>query len=114
MARSDELVYGGLPLDKNSCDPGTTTGHSCPLLLVGPLYMSGELYWTSPDLAAFITSPQLDRKSLAIGHEDVDIGNFVHGHLEPMHIAKAPKSRVLRNQIYYASWKVKANGLANK
>jgi hypothetical protein len=42
----------------------------------------------------FITSSQLDRKLLVIGHEDVDIGNLVHSHPKPIHIAKAPKSRV--------------------
>jgi hypothetical protein len=77
----NERVYGGLPFYSNSCDMNETNQpHACPLPLVGPYYFSGEFYFMSPDLAAFIASDQVDRKKLAIYHEDVDIGNFVYSH----------------------------------
>jgi hypothetical protein len=73
-------IYGGIPLFNNSCDPNVTDTHSCPLPLLGPHYMSGELYFMSRDVARFITSSNVDRAKLAIRHEDVDIGNYVFSH----------------------------------
>jgi hypothetical protein len=111
LTRHKEYVYGGITMDKNSCDPTITEDHSCPLSLIGPSYMSGELYWMSPDLAKFITSSQLDRSSLTIRHEDVDIGNFVHSCPEEVSVVKIPKSRVLRNSKYNAEWNAPRNML---
>lgn len=77
----NERVFGGLPFYDTSCDmEDKNQSHACPLPLLGPYYFSGEFYYMSPDLAAYIASDQVDRKKLAVYHEDVDIGNFVFSH----------------------------------
>jgi hypothetical protein len=104
LRRNKEYVYGGIAMDEYSCDPNITEDHSCPLPLTGPLYMSGEVYFMSPDLAKCITSSQVNRSSLTIRHEDVDIGNFVHSCPEELRIVKIDRSKVLRNRMYNADW----------
>lgn len=74
-------VYGGVPYDKHSCNSKMKNNFAyplCPLPLIGTIYMDGAFYWMSPDLAHFISSSSIDRKYYQIGHEDVDIGNYVH------------------------------------
>jgi hypothetical protein len=53
-------------------------------LNIGPVYMGGHLYWMSPDLARFITSPNCNRTALAVFSEDQSIGNFIHSHPLPI------------------------------
>lgn len=52
---------------------------------VGPVYMAGELYWMSPDLARFVTSRRCNRKEVDWGIEDFSMGNFVHSNPLPIH-----------------------------
>jgi hypothetical protein len=108
-----ERVYGGAAMYEDSCDPNVTEEHACPLPLVGSLYMSGELYWMSPDLADFITSPHVDRNSLMIRHEDVDIGNFVYSHPKSIRDVKMPLDRVLRDRRFDAKWRHKPETFTN-
>jgi hypothetical protein len=53
-------------------------------LNIGPVYMGGHLYFMSPDLARFITSPNCNRTALAVFSEDQSIGNFIHSHPLPI------------------------------
>jgi hypothetical protein len=93
----NKRVYGGIPFYSNSCEMNETNQpHACPLPLVGPYYFSGEFYFMSPDLASFIASDQVDRKKLAIYHEDVDIGNFVFSHPKPISSFPIENRHVLR------------------
>jgi hypothetical protein len=92
-------VYGGLPYDKNYCDPNEKDDHPCPLPLVGDMYMSGELSFMSPDLADFITSSKCDRKAITISHEDVSLSNYVFSHPLPVHVVKVEQDQILRNVI---------------
>ena len=49
--------------------------------IVGPNFMSGLLYWMSPDLADFITDPErCNRKKYHAPFEDLNIGNLIHSH----------------------------------
>jgi len=49
--------------------------------IVGPTFLSGLLYWMSPDLASYITDPdQCNRKKYHAPFEDLNIGNLVHSH----------------------------------
>jgi hypothetical protein len=100
-------VFGGIPFFNNSCDPKVEDTHSCPLELVGDRYMSGELYFMTPDLASFVGSDQLDRKQLAIRHEDVDMGNFVFSHPQGVNHVSIDWSRVLRSATQDGFWKEK-------
>jgi hypothetical protein len=61
---------------------------SVPELHVGPTYMGGALYFMSPDLARYITSPHCNRTALKRFNEDKSIGNFVHSH--PLPIRRIP------------------------
>lgn len=90
-------VYGGLPYDKYSCERDVKDHpHSCPLPLTGPYYFSGEFYYMSPDLAAYISSDEVDRAKLAIYHEDADIGIFVFSHPEKVNPFPVSHQQVLR------------------
>jgi hypothetical protein len=81
-APNNKRIYGGLPNGKDACDINVNDTHACPLPLVGDVYMKGDVYWMSPDVAAFVASDALDRSSLMIRHEDVDVGNFVFSYPE--------------------------------
>jgi hypothetical protein len=60
--------------------------------LVNKNYMSGEIYFMSPDLAEFIVSPELNRKPLIFYTEDFTIGNFVHSSPLPINqVVISPK-----------------------
>ncbi|CAJ1944208.1 unnamed protein product [Cylindrotheca closterium] len=49
--------------------------------IVGPTFMSGLLYWMSPDLASYITDPeQCNRKKYHAPFEDLNIANLIHTH----------------------------------
>jgi hypothetical protein len=75
-------IYGGLPFDNHMCDMSIINDtHPCPLPLVSDRYMSGELYFMSPDLASFIGSNQVNRQKLTIRHEDVS-SLMLYGMLE--------------------------------
>jgi hypothetical protein len=91
-------VYGGTPFFKTSCDPDEVDTHSCPLPLVGPHYMSGELYFMSRDVARFIASSDVDRAKLGIRHEDVDIGNYVFSHPLPIQSVLVDGTRAMRSR----------------
>jgi hypothetical protein len=54
--------------------------------MVGPLYMGGQFYWMSIDLARFVTTRDLG--SVDVGIEDMSMGNFVHSH--PLPIQRIP------------------------
>lgn len=71
-------IYGGIPSDRLDCG-GLRKWHCREM--VGPNYMSGELYFLSTDMAEFIVSDRLGvakRKSNEYFTEDLTIGNFVH------------------------------------
>lgn len=89
-------VFGGIPFHDDSCELGAHDTHACPLPLLGPYYFSGELYFMSPDLAAYIASDQVDRQNIAIYHEDVDIGNYVFSHPEKITAIPIHRTWVLR------------------
>jgi hypothetical protein len=103
----NQRVYGGLPHDKNACNPKVNDTHSCPLELKGGLYMAGSLYWMSPDLAEYITSDAVDRRALSIGHEDVDIGNFVFSHPLSIRTVKIESRRALNHRNFDMGWRRK-------
>jgi hypothetical protein len=70
-------MFGGLPSFNHTCDATLLNHtHPCPLPLVGDRYMSGELYFMTPDLASFIGSKQVNRQKLTIRHEDVSSPYF--------------------------------------
>jgi hypothetical protein len=97
-------TYGGYPHYKTSCDPNVNDTHSCPLPLVGDVYMAGALYWMSADLATFVTSNAVDRTSLTIRHEDVDIGNFVFSHPEKVKTVRVKPSSILIHRVVDSNW----------
>lgn len=57
--------------------------------------MSGELYFVSPDLARFVTSPSLNRADILLEHEDVAMANLVHEISQPVTHAKIFRSHGL-------------------
>jgi hypothetical protein len=46
--------------------------------------MSGGLYFMSPDLSEFISSPELDRGAIYLEPEDMNTGQCVHSHPQPI------------------------------
>lgn len=52
--------------------------------VIGPMYMGGKMYWMSPDLGRFVTSPTFQRELVDTGAEDWAMGNFVHSHPLPI------------------------------
>jgi hypothetical protein len=103
----NQRVYGGLPHDKDACDPKVNDTHSCPLHLKGGLYMAGSLYWMSPDLADFITSDRVNRKAISIGHEDVDIGNFIFSHPQQVNVIQINSRRAMNHRNFDMGWRRK-------
>jgi hypothetical protein len=102
-------LYAGVTMDRNSCDPEKKEDHACPLPLVGPVYMSGELSFMSRDLALYITDssllPNNRRSAITLqSHEDVSLSNYVFSIGDDVRILDIPKDRVLRNDFQYASW----------
>ena len=69
----NRLVYGGIPNDMTAC------GIRRPMCqrLEGTIYMGGQLYFMSPDLAHLITSPGFNRRGSKVRAEGVTIGNLV-------------------------------------
>lgn len=101
---NNELIYGGIPHTRSSCDPWINDTHPCPLELVGDVYMGGAFYWMSLDLASFVTSDALDRSSLTIRHEDVDIGNFVFSHKKTVKTIRVKPDNVLIHRLVDGDW----------
>lgn len=60
--------YGGVLREYNTCG-----GNRHCLLLQSRVYMSGQFYFVSSDLATFVSS-QVDEKALGVGFEDFDFG----------------------------------------
>jgi hypothetical protein len=56
-----------------------------------PAYMTGPLYWMSPDLARYITSSRCNRSAMFIHSEDKAIGTLVHSHPLPIRQIQAAK-----------------------
>jgi hypothetical protein len=83
-----ERVYGGIPLDKTLCG-----GFDYCQDMVADVYMSGELYFLSRDLAEYITSPSFVKNHFAVAgpDEDFTIGNFVASHPLPIQLIKLRK-----------------------
>mmetsp|Transcript_25849 Transcript_25849/g.61242 ORF Transcript_25849/g.61242 Transcript_25849/m.61242 type:complete len:777 (+) Transcript_25849:2560-4890(+) len=86
------FVYGGIEFPATNCKPddvdkhttkhGGESDHPCPLPLVGPSYMSGELNFMSVDLASYITCDRCPRSNITIRqHEDVSMSNYVYSFL---------------------------------
>ncbi len=103
------LVYGGNPHDRNACDTNSHDSHTCPLELVGQLYMGGSFYWMSPDLAEFITSNAVPRSQLTVRHEDIDIGNFVFTYPnvyegKNIRVVNVTGSQLLIHQLVDGNW----------
>jgi hypothetical protein len=73
-------TYGGVEFPATNCVVNYTFDHACPLPLVGPSYMSGELNFLSMDLAKYIASDACPRKALTIPHEDVSLSNYVYSY----------------------------------
>jgi hypothetical protein len=73
-------TYGGGPFVKTS----PQEDH------IALTYMGGRLYWMSPDLARYVTSPKCNRSALALHSEDQSIGNFVHSHPLPIRRIQMP------------------------
>ncbi|KAL3924805.1 MAG: hypothetical protein SGILL_000815 [Bacillariaceae sp.] len=73
-------VYGGVEFPATNCVVNFTFDHACPLPLVGPSYMSGELNFMSMDLARYIVSDDCPREELTIPHEDVSLSNYVYSY----------------------------------
>ena len=102
---NNALIYGGFPHSKGSCDPKVNDTHTCPLPLIGSVYMGGALYWMSNDLASFVTSDAVDRKAITIGHEDIDIGNFIFSHSNKVKAVAVEGNKILIHPEYDADWK---------
>lgn len=67
-------VYGGIVCDEKACgDP-----ERCHKILQGKIYMTGQFYFISHDLASYISDDKLDRASISQYSEDVDLGMWVH------------------------------------
>jgi hypothetical protein len=83
-------IYGGMLMDRQACG-GMRKWHCRNM--VNKNYMAGEVYFLSPDLAKFIVSPELDRKSLMYPiTEDYSIGNLVHSSPLPINqVVLSPK-----------------------
>ena len=73
-------TYGGIEFPATNCVVNYTFDHPCPLPLVGPSYMSGELNFMSMDLARYIVSDDCPREELTIPHEDVSLSNYVYSY----------------------------------
>jgi hypothetical protein len=73
-------TYGGGPFVKTS----PQEDH------IALTYMGGRLYWMSPDLARYVTSPKCNRSALALHSEDQSMGNFVHSHPLPIRRIQMP------------------------
>jgi hypothetical protein len=71
-------TYGGVEFPDTNCVINQTFDHACPLPLVGPSYMSGELNFMTMDLARYIVSDDCPRDELTIPHEDVSLSNYVY------------------------------------
>ena len=71
-------TYGGVEFPSTNCVINQTFDHPCPLPLVGPSYMSGELNFMTMDLARYIVSDDCPRDELTIPHEDVSLSNYVY------------------------------------
>ena len=61
--------YGGILREYNTCG-----GFPHCLLLQGRVYMSGQFYFVSTDLARFVSSGRVDENALGVGFEDFDFG----------------------------------------
>ena len=100
-----ERVYGGFAHFNTSCNPNQQNhNHPCPLHLLGDMYMGGPLYFMSQDLAEFIVSDEVDRGQLQIGHEDVDIGNYVFSHPLPIKTIQVDPRHVLLARLINCRW----------
>ena len=75
-----QRLYGGIEFPATNCVENFTFDHPCPLPLIGPSYMSGELNFMSVDLATYITSDDCPRNQWTIPHEDVSLSNYVYSY----------------------------------
>jgi hypothetical protein len=73
--------YGGLLREFNTCG----SYEHCALLR-GTVYMSGQFYFVSSDLALHIASNEFDGVKLRTGFEDIDFGLWVFSLLETINL----------------------------
>jgi len=67
-------VYGGIVCDEKACgDP-----ERCHEILQGKVYMTGQFYFLSLDLASYVSDDALNRAAISSYSEDVDMGLWVH------------------------------------
>jgi hypothetical protein len=103
LTKAPTRVFGGITFDKHTCDrKASRKDHqTCPLPLVGEVYMGGELTFMSRDLALHITDasllPSYRRRNVTIdAREDISISNYVFSTDEPVEVIDIPKNQVLR------------------
>ena len=79
MAQRYTFVHAGLPFFGDNCRPDNNSDHPCPLPLTGDLYMSGEFFIVSSELARIITSNGCPNRSAVTitSHEDVTLSNLI-------------------------------------
>ena len=74
LPREPKNVYGGILCDERACgDP-----KRCFKVLQGKVYMTGQFYFLSHDLARYISNDKLDRAGISLYSEDVDLAMWVH------------------------------------
>jgi hypothetical protein len=77
----NNYVYGGIAVNQNRCSQLDLEAHPHCKQMVGELYMSGELYFMSTQLARHITSSSFE-KIAHTHHEDLTTGNLVFGSVD--------------------------------
>lgn len=81
VGRDVRKRYGGILLEYFQCGEGV----HCRALR-GRAYMSGQFYFVSTDLSAFVASSRVDHARLQVGYEDFDFGSWVFAHSEPINL----------------------------
>ena len=77
-------IYGGILNEAISC--GLLSGNKVCELLKSRVYMSGQFYFVSADLARYVSKYGSERFEQRVGVEDIDFGVWVQSHPQALHL----------------------------
>ena len=113
MQDTSKLVMAGLPMFDYFCEPKEKNHpHPCPMMLPGGLFISGELFALSSDLAKIMVSNECDRSHNNTGDEDVDMSNWAYHCTatttnSTVHLVPVYQQQILRQKKSVDAWQPK-------
>jgi hypothetical protein len=115
-SEDNRRIYAGWMVDKLICGFNVYCNR-----LQGKVYMSGQFFFVSSDLAKFSTDARIDR-SIPVRHEDFDFGMRLLSHPLPIKLVPLTGYRIWRHDVglkkasgWMSTWKkISKSGVAIK